>query len=127
MMTFKQAILCSLLIACNAPALADGARSGSSERMAAVRGFLLQRSAFDFGRGAEQGGHNGLQPGARSEGEQRGGRQPNPVQDSSGAGDAEAQGGNMAERRGGKLSPEERRALRRQIDEAGHDIYKSKR
>lgn len=27
----------------------------------------------------------------------------------------------------GKLSPEERRALRRQIDEAGHDIYIPKR
>lgn len=27
-------------------------------------------------------------------------------------------------RRPGRLSPEERRALRRQIDEAGHDIYK---
>lgn len=123
-MTFKQAILCSLLIACNAPALADSARGGMSERIAAVRGFVLQRSAFDVGRGAEQ---NSLQPGARGEGEQRGARQPNPAQDSSGSSDSEQQAGNGAERRGGKLSPEERRALRRQIDEAGHDIYKSKR
>ncbi|HVL77470.1 MAG TPA: hypothetical protein VM406_15770 [Noviherbaspirillum sp.] len=30
-------------------------------------------------------------------------------------------------RRSGKLSLEERRALRRQIDEAGHDIYSSNR
>ena len=30
-------------------------------------------------------------------------------------------------RRPGRLSPEERRALRRQIDEAGHDLYSSKR
>lgn len=30
-------------------------------------------------------------------------------------------------RRGGRMSPEERRALRRQIDEAGHDLYTSKR
>lgn len=30
-------------------------------------------------------------------------------------------------RRQGRLSPEERRALRRQIDEAGHDIYTPKR
>lgn len=30
-------------------------------------------------------------------------------------------------RRQGKLSPEERRALRRQIDEAGHDLYSPKR
>jgi hypothetical protein len=32
-----------------------------------------------------------------------------------------------ASRRQGKLSPEERRALRRQIDEAGHDIYAPRR
>ena len=30
-------------------------------------------------------------------------------------------------RRPGKLSPEERRALRQQINEAGHDIYAPKR
>lgn len=30
-------------------------------------------------------------------------------------------------RKQGRLSPEERRALRRQIDEAGHDIYVPKR
>ena len=30
-------------------------------------------------------------------------------------------------RRQGRMSPEERRALRRQIDEAGHDIYTPKR
>jgi hypothetical protein len=30
-------------------------------------------------------------------------------------------------RRQGRLTPEERRALRRQIDEAGHDIYMPKR
>jgi hypothetical protein len=36
--------------------------------------------------------------------------------------------GNQAEQpRQGRLSPEERQALRRQIDEAGHDIYRSRR
>lgn len=30
-------------------------------------------------------------------------------------------------RRSGRLTPEERRALRRQIDEVGHDIYAPKR
>ncbi|TFV88940.1 hypothetical protein E4K72_21790 [Oxalobacteraceae bacterium OM1] len=30
-------------------------------------------------------------------------------------------------RRSGRMSPEERRALRRQIDEVGHDIYTQKR
>jgi len=37
--------------------------------------------------------------------------------------------GNLADpsRRQGKLSPEQRRALRQQIDEAGHDIYSPRR
>lgn len=33
----------------------------------------------------------------------------------------------IANRRRGKLSPDERRELRRQIDEAGQDIYRVKR
>ena len=37
--------------------------------------------------------------------------------------------GNLADpsRRQGKLSPEQRRALRQQIDQAGHDIYSPRR
>lgn len=35
--------------------------------------------------------------------------------------------GQEAVRRQGKMSPEERRALRKQIDEAGQDIYTQKR
>lgn len=31
------------------------------------------------------------------------------------------------ERKGSRLSPEERRALRQQINEAGHDLYQPKR
>lgn len=34
---------------------------------------------------------------------------------------------NEQRRRAGRMSPEERRALRRQIDEVGHDIYAPKR
>lgn len=38
------------------------------------------------------------------------------------------EGRNQSEQpRQGRLSPEERQALRRQIDEAGHDIYRSRR
>lgn len=44
---------------------------------------------------------------------------------SSGAGDAESE--NRNGRRNSRLSPEERRALRRQIDEAGNDIYRRRR
>lgn len=52
------------------------------------------------------------------------------IPDSSGSG---AQAGNQSSsggeqsRRQGKMTPDERRALRRQIDEAGHDIYVPKR
>ena len=53
-------------------------------------------------------------------------RQPEPR-------DQQRQDGDRANRgpaegaRQGRLSPEERQALRRQIDEAGHDIYRSRR
>ncbi|MFC7517432.1 hypothetical protein ACFQUU_20700 [Herbaspirillum sp. GCM10030257] len=51
-------------------------------------------------------------------------------QESSGyGGPAEGRAGDAAEnaRRQGRLSADERRALRRQIDEVGHDIYGPKR
>jgi hypothetical protein len=37
------------------------------------------------------------------------------------------QDNNDPRRRSGRMSPEERRALRRQIDEVGHDIYAPRR
>lgn len=43
-------------------------------------------------------------------------------QDGDRAGRSQTEGG-----RQGRLSPEERQALRRQIDEAGHDIYRTRR
>jgi hypothetical protein len=43
-------------------------------------------------------------------------------QDGDRASRGQAEGG-----RQGRLSPEERQALRRQIDEAGHDIYRTRR
>ena len=42
-------------------------------------------------------------------------------------GDNQTNASSDGARRNGRLSPEERRALRRQIDEAGHDIYAPKR
>jgi hypothetical protein len=80
-----------------------------------------------YAQGAPQdrGGQGGEQQPQRQN-ERRRGREF----DSSGFG---AQGDNPsnnssdASRRQGKLSPEERRALRRQIDEAGHDIYTPRR
>jgi len=64
--------------------------------------------------------------------------QPNPQEvrrgryvtlpDTSGYGALNENGMNSADnsRRTGRMSPEERRALRRQIDEAGHDLYPPK-
>jgi hypothetical protein len=48
--------------------------------------------------------------------------------DTSGYGTLNDNGMNSADnsRRAGRMSPEERRALRRQIDEAGHDLYPPK-
>ncbi|HYD96203.1 MAG TPA: hypothetical protein VEC01_12820 [Noviherbaspirillum sp.] len=45
------------------------------------------------------------------------------------SGDSQSNSTQQAEnmRRQGRMTPEERRALRRQIDEAGHDIYTPKR
>lgn len=43
------------------------------------------------------------------------------------SGQEEAGPAGDAARRGGRLSPEERRALRRQIDEAGADLYQGRR
>jgi hypothetical protein len=45
---------------------------------------------------------------------------------SSGQGERQSSSDNARSQQG-KMSPEERRALRRQIDEAGHDIYTPKR
>lgn len=66
-------------------------------------------------------------------------RPPEPGRPMPQQGDARHQGGNAfgngggrpppedANQRRGKLSPDERRELRRQIDEAGQDIYRVKR
>lgn len=65
---------------------------------------------------------------SRQRGEGRRGRYVT-LPDTSGYGALNDNGMNSGDnsRRPGRLSPEERRALRRQIDEAGHDLYSSKR
>jgi hypothetical protein len=70
----------------------------------------------------EQVGQGGEQQ--RQRGEGRRGRYVT-VPDTSGYGALNDTSGNSGDnnRRAGRLSPEERRALRRQIDEAGHDLY----
>lgn len=95
----------------------DGWRSGRE----IVRAFQVQGAAqerSDFRNQQEQ-----AQPDRRRSRDVVG-------QDSSGySGPAEGRAGDAAEnaRRQGRLSADERRALRRQIDEVGHDIYGPKR
>jgi hypothetical protein len=87
-----------------------------------VRSFQMQRAAVDRG---EQRNDAQMQGQAERRRDREFGSS-----DSSGNGSQSDNSSNTppeASRRQGKLSPEERRALRRQIDEAGHDIYAPKR
>lgn len=99
---------------------ASSAQPGGYRRdgMNAVRAYQMQGFAF------ERSGPQRDERQAEAEHERRRSREA----DSSGYG---AQGDGRAEsdqtRKHGKLSPEERRALRRQIDEAGQDLYTRKR
>ena len=96
----------------------DGWRSGREiVRAFQVQGVPQERS--DFRNQQEQ-----VQP------ERRRSREVVGQDNSSGyGGPAEGRAGDAAEnaRRQGRLSADERRALRRQIDEVGHDIYGPKR
>ncbi|RJF95377.1 hypothetical protein [Noviherbaspirillum saxi] len=85
-----------------------------------VRAFQVQNAALDRGE---------YRNGQPVQGDRRRGRELN-GQDTSGYGAPnDGRGSETADnsRRQGRLSPEERRALRRQIDEVGHDIYAPKR
>jgi len=95
----------------------DGWRSGRE----IVRAFQVQGAAQERGDFRSQPGRS--LPDRRRDHDIVG-------QDSSGySGSADGRAGDAAEnaRRQGRLSPDERRALRRQIDEVGHDIYGPKR
>lgn len=117
-MHLKRLVITILLSVGSAGVLADAGDYGRSSRDA-VRAFHVQNIYLE--RGQQQ-----LQPPASDRREQR----PYPGQDSSGyGGQPDTQASKAAEnaRRQGRLSPEERKALRRQIDEVGHDIYAPKR
>lgn len=102
-----------------ASAFADPGFGGRNAREA-VRAYQIQSVTLERNVPREQ-----LQPLPQER------RRENVMPESSGygaAGDAQSnsqQAENM--RRQSRLTPEERRALRRQIDEAGHDIYSPKR
>jgi hypothetical protein len=83
-------------------------------------GFRMQTAALDRN---EQRNDRMAQP----MGERRRGEYPGADSSGSSQPDHSAGSPNDSARRQGKMSPEERRALRRQIDEAGADIYRPKR
>jgi hypothetical protein len=103
-----------------------GCASGFAQSGDGRSGGNLTSAFYLFRAAMENGGQEGGRQTQRTS-EQR----PNPqAGESSGFGGNPYGNGNpQAEQapKQNKLSPEERRALRRQIDEAGHDIYTRKR
>jgi hypothetical protein len=96
------------------------AGAGGLDRWFGEHGFQLNRTALE--RGEQRGDRFSQDTGERRRTEFSGA-------DSSGSSQSDNSAGNANDnaQRQGKMSPEERRALRRQIDEAGHDIYRPKR
>lgn len=120
-MQIKRIGLSLLVIVSSTPALAGFGMAAPSPREA-VRAYHMQNIAL------ERDNQRPQQP-PQQQPEQRRGRE-NAFTDSSGSGgEAESHANSSADnaRKQGRLSPEERRALRRQIDEAGHDIYVPRR
>lgn len=116
----KHISLLLLMMASAASAFAGDLRGDT--RRAAFTFYAQQMAPERNGQGADQRqGQQSDNQGRRN----RGGGFP----DSSGfgtSGDANNTSQDAA-RKQGRMSPEERRALRRQIDEAGHDIYAPRR
>jgi hypothetical protein len=118
----KQISVCILLIAGIADASASAVGNRRNERDYFMRLFQVQSTDAESGSQRSE-------PQMQGHVEQRRDREDGP-QDSSGNGsqvDNSTSNSPEFPRKQGKLSPEERRALRRQIDEAGHDIYPPRR
>jgi hypothetical protein len=110
-MGFKHIVVSLALIGCAGSSVAQ-----MFSHREAAQAFYTQRAAADNDRRENEHSRPALENGRGA--------------DSSGSGqngDNSSQSSTDASKRQGKMSPEERRALRRQIDEAGHDIYKAKR
>jgi len=109
------------LIAVVASAFAEPEGFGRTPREA-VRAYHVQSAALD--RNGQRIPQQGQQfPEQRRDRE--GGLSDSSGYGAQGSGQSNSSADNM--RKQGKLSPEERRALRRQIDEAGHDLYAPRR
>jgi len=120
-MQLKQIGVIFLSILGAATAIADSGGNRLDARNA-VRAYHIQNAAMDRGGWQEP---SQVQPPA----ERRRPKEADLPQSSGYGGPGEGQGNTAADnnRKQGRLSPEERRALRRQIDEVGHDIYAPKR
>lgn len=112
MMVLKNGALCFLLLAGMASALARPIDAGDA-------GVAMYATQFRQDR-ADRGGQ---QPRDRPNENRRGGAGPDyPAQPR----DPAAYPGNQGAGHQGRMTPDERRALRRQIDEAGQDLYRRK-
>jgi hypothetical protein len=111
---FKQLGVFLIVILAGATASASDA-----DKWFGVHGFPLRWTALD--RGDQRGDRFAPDAGERRRADFSGA-------DSSGSSQSDNSSGNANDnaKRQGKMSPEDRRALRRQIDEAGHDIYRPK-
>jgi hypothetical protein len=117
-MQLKQLGLSFVLILAAAHTPADPFhRRGERE---AVRAFQLQNITMDRTNGPQEDPQQ-----AQRQGERR--RNTDYVLPESSGYGSQAESNAEHNRKQGRMSPEERRALRRQIDEAGHDIYTPKR
>lgn len=120
-MHIKPICLTFLLLTGASSASAEPGRAPRDQREA-VRTYYIQNVYMERDSARQQ-----QQPPALEQ--QRRNREPAPA-DSSGFGaPQQGQANSSAEnvRKQGRLSPEERRTLRRQIDEVGHDIYTPRR
>ena len=120
-MGFKPITIALLLIVCMAHASA----------LSRAGGFYMQENARFIPMQMQRGGQGADQQ-IQRQNEQRQGRAFSFPQNGGAAsgGDNFSNSNNAYDAqhgKQGKMSPEERRALRRQIDEAGHDIYTPKR
>ncbi len=124
----KQIFVASMLILSMGDVFAQGAANhGRTVQHFGTAAFFYTQKA-----GAEkiEPGMDQIQRDAQQRDQERRRSRDSGLPDSSGSGDPadnQANATSEVNRRQGKLSLEERRALRRQIDEAGHDIYAPKR
>jgi hypothetical protein len=109
-------VLGGVIVAFAAPA------SFHQDGRATIRAYQVQEASVD-----KQGQRNMQAPMPQQNDPRRREFSAGDTSGSSQAGESTSSFDNGRKQGQGRMSPEERRALRRQIDEAGHDIYTPKR